>query len=190
MICLITPGMRGIIPLMSHQILKIEPVYQAHVFGVKRVHLRLPDGKERPYDLVDHADSITIVPLDDDGNLYFVNQYRVGVGGDLLELPAGVLEPGEDPLEGAAREVREETGFAARQIEKVGDFWLAAGYCNEHMTIYLATGLYPAPLQQDADEFLQLVKMPAAEAYARAGRGEFHDSKTLASLLLIRDRLG
>ncbi len=174
---------------MTHQILKIEEVYQARAFNVQRVHIRLPDGKERPYDLVDHPDSITIVPVDEDGSLYFVNQFRLGVGGDLLELPAGVLEPGEDPLEGAAREVREETGLAARSIEKLGDFWLAAGYCNERMTVYLASGLYPGPLEQDADEFLQLVKIPAAEAYAMARRGEIHDSKTLASLLLAQIRL-
>lgn len=174
---------------MKHQILFTESVYQAHAFGVRRVHLRLPDGKERPYDLVDHADSITIVPLDEEGNLYFVNQFRVGVGADLLELPAGVLEPGEDPLEGAAREVREEVGMAATHLQSLGDFYLAAGYCNEHMTVYLATGLYPAPLEQDADEFLKLVKMPAAEAFAMARRGEIHDSKTLAALLLAEDKL-
>ncbi len=175
---------------MNHKILSTETVYQAHAFGVQRVQVRLPDGKERPYDLVNHAPSVTIVPVDDEGNLYFISQFRLGVGGMLLELPAGVLEVGEDPLAGAAREVREETGMAAAQLEKLGEFYLAAGYCNEFMTIYLARGLYPAPLQQDADEFLNLVKLPIREAYRMAQRGEILDSKTLASLLLAAEKLG
>lgn len=86
--------------------------------------------------------------------------------------------------------VREETGMAAAQLEKLGEFYLAAGYCNEFMTVYLARGLYPAPLQQDADEFLNLVKLPVREAFSMARRGEILDSKTLASLLLAEEKLG
>lgn len=172
---------------MKYKILQRESVYQSRAFGVQRVLMRLPDGKERNYDLVDHADSVTIIPLDDEGNLYFVNQYRLGVDDLLLELPAGLLEPGEDPLQAAAREVREEVGMAARHLEKLGDAYLAAGYCNEHMTFYLATGLYPAALEPDADEYIQLEKIPVSEAYVMARRGEIHDSKTLAALLLAEE---
>lgn len=166
-----------------------ESVYQGRAFDVERVHLRLPDGNQRVYDLVRHADSVTIVPMDAHGNLLFVNQFRLGVGGILLELPAGVAASGEAPEVCAAREVREETGMAAERLELLGDFYLAPGYSSEHMYVYLASGLYADALEQDADEFLQLVSMPAAKAYEMAYSGQIRDSKTLAALMLAAPKL-
>ncbi len=158
--------------------------YRGRAFEVHRLKLRLPDGRSHEFDLVAHHDSISITPVDSDGNLLFVRQYRVGAEEELLELPAGVLEKGEDPLEGAMREVREETGLASKKIVLLGQAYLAPGYSDELMYFYLASDLYPSPLEQDADEFLSLVKIPAQEAYRMARAGEIHDSKTMAALLL------
>ncbi len=166
-----------------------ETVYQGRAFGVERVQLRLPDGKQRGYDLVRHNDSVTIIPLDGHGNLLFVNQFRLGVGGDLLELPAGVMGAGESPEVCAAREVREETGMAAARLELLGDFYLAPGYSSEHMYVFLASGLYEDALEQDADEFLQLVPIPVAKAYEMARSGQIRDSKSLAALMLAAEKL-
>lgn len=166
-----------------------QTVYQGRAFGVERIQMRLPDGEQRQYDLVRHNDSVSIVPLDEGGNLLFVNQYRLGVGDHLLELPAGVLDDGEAPEVCAAREVREETGMAAAQLELLGDFYLAPGYSSERMYVYLASGLYADALEQDPDEFLQLVAIPVATAYEMAGSGRLHDSKSLAALLLARPKL-
>lgn len=166
-----------------------ETVYQGRAFGVERVHLRLPDGKHQVYDLVRHNDSVTVIPLDGHGNLLFVNQYRLGVGGNLLELPAGVMGAGEAPEVCAAREIREETGMAAARLELLGDFYLAPGYSSEHMHVFLASGLYADALEQDADEFLQLVSIPAAKAYEMARSGQIRDSKSLAALLLAAPKL-
>jgi ADP-ribose pyrophosphatase len=174
---------------MEYQILGKQQVFQGHAFDVELVTFRLPDGKERTYDLVNHRGSITLVPVDGQGQLLFVSQYRLGAGAPLLELPAGVLDPGEDPLEGAGRELREETGMAARQIQKLGEIYLAPGYSNEHMVIYLATGLYPDPLPADADEFLSMQAIPVREAYRMAAAGEIMDGKTLAALLLAQPHL-
>jgi ADP-ribose pyrophosphatase len=166
-----------------------EKVYTGRAFDVERVHLRLPDGKSHSFDLVSHTDSITIVPVDSIGNILFVQQYRVGVGSLLLELPAGMMEVGEDPRECAEREIREETGMGAGQLELLGDFYLAPGYDTEHMFVFLATDLYPDPLSQDVDEFLQVEAFPYAQAVEMAYGGQIHDSKTLASLMLALPKL-
>lgn len=174
---------------MDFKVVDTEKMYQGRAFSVEKVTMRLPDGAVRPYDLVRHNDSVSIVPVDEQGNILFVRQYRIGTGETLLELPAGVMESGEDALTSAEREVREETGMGARQLVPLGDYYLAPGYCNERMVAFLATGLYPDRLEHDVDEFLELVALPIAAAYALAFQGGLRDSKTLAALLLARPHL-
>lgn len=171
---------------MPFSILNHEKQYQGHAFDVAKVHVRLPDGRERDYDLVEHGDSVTILPLGEEGNIYFVNQHRIGAGEELLELPAGVLNDSETPLECAKREIREEIGMAAKHFQKLGGFFLAPGYTDEYMTVFLATGLYDSPLDPDDDEFLDVKSLPVAEVYRQAVSGGFNDGKTLAALLLAQ----
>lgn len=166
-----------------HQIDR-KKLYSGPVFDVVKVFLQLPDQRERSYDLVEHNGSVTIVPVDDDGQIFFVRQYRVGAGQPVLELPAGVLEHNEDPLVSAKRELREEIGMGARELKKLGSFYLAPGYTSEHMTIFLARGLYPSPLDPDEDEFLEIIKLPIEAVYQQAFAGRIQDGKTLAGLLL------
>jgi len=174
---------------MNYSILNREIIYQGRAFEVQKVYLQLPDQKKRYYDLVAHHDSVTIVPVDRDGNIWLVSQYRLGVDDQLLELPAGVLEAGEDPKEGAMREIREEIGMAGHELKLIGDFYLAPGYSSEHMYVYLATELYPSTLDPDSDEFLKIHKISISEVMQMAEKGEIKDSKTLASLLLARSQL-
>ncbi len=174
---------------MGFEKLKAETVYNGRAFSVEKVEMRLPDERVRSYDLVRHNDSVTIVPVDDQGNLLFVSQYRVGLEQELLELPAGVMEAGETPAQSAEREVREETGMAARVMEPLGGYYLAPGYTSEQTHAFLARGLYPDPLAQDDDEFLQVRSIPIKEAYRLALDGAIKDFKSLAALLLARPRL-
>jgi len=174
---------------MSFNILDRENQYKGHAFDVTKVHISLPDGRERYYDLVEHGNSVTIIPVDTKGSIYFVSQHRIGSNNTLLELPAGVLNEGEMPLQCAKRELREEIGMAASEVKQLGGFYLAPGYTDEFMTIFLATDLYEAPLPPDEDEFLTVEVMPAAEAYRKAYAGELHDGKTLAALLLAQPYL-
>jgi ADP-ribose pyrophosphatase len=174
---------------MNFTLLGTETIYQGKVFAVERVFTRLPDGTERSYDRVRHSGAITVVPVDRQGGIHFVRQYRIGAGESLLELPAGMLEPGEDPLAGALRETREETGMAAGDIQLLGEFYLAPGYSSEYMHAYLATGLRADPLERDDDEFLQNEVIPYKVAYAMAGRGEIQDGKSLAALLLAKAKI-
>ncbi len=174
---------------MRFEVLKSEIIYQGRAVSIRRDHLKTPDGRTVKYDIIDHSGSVVLVPLDADGNLLFVKQYRHAAGLDLLELPAGTLDEGEAPDECARREIREETGMAADNLERIGQFFLAPGYSSEFMVVYLATGLRWDPLEADADEFLQVEKVPLAEALGIAERGNLPDAKSLAALFLARSSL-
>lgn len=174
---------------MKFEILNRETVYKGRAFVVQRLEVKLPDERLTSYDVVKHTGAVTLVPLDGEGNILFVRQFRIAVNSELLELPAGTLEEGEEPEICAAREIREETGMAARSLRKLGDYFLAPGYSSEHMHVYLATDLYHAPLKADADEFLQVQKIPIAKALEMAAANEIKDAKTLACLLLARPYL-
>ncbi len=163
-------------------------VYKGRSLDVHQVRLRMPDNRQQDYDLVVHRKAVVIVPHDN-GELLFVRQFRLGAGGILLELPAGLLENDETPEEGARREIREETGMAATQWQNIGELYLAPGYSTEYQYIFLASDLTPAPLEPDADEFLQLVRLTVEEAYDMAQRGLIQDGKTLAALFLARPHL-
>lgn len=175
---------------MDFKILNRESTYQSHAFNVQKVFLELPNQKQRYYDLVDHKDSVTVLPIDENGDVYFVTQYRLGAERQLLELPAGVMEDGELPEICAMREIKEEIGMAAENLKLLGDFYLVPGYCNEHMYTYLATGLFPSPLKPDADEFLQINKIPYQQVLEMMKSGNIQDVKTLATLALAFPILG
>lgn len=174
---------------MPFELIKSESLLKGRAFAIRRDWLKTPDGRETKYDIIEHGGSVILVPVDADGNLLFVRQYRHAAGQDLLELPAGTLEAGEDPAVCAAREIREETGFAAGKLEKIGEFYLAPGYSTEFMIVYLARDLAYDPLEADADEFLTLEKIPVQQALEMAERGEIPDAKSLAALLLARQYL-
>ena len=171
------------------QILNTSLIYSGRAFKVENVHVRLPDGRQRDYDLVNHLGAVTILPLDDEGQVWFVRQYRIGARQTLLELPAGVLEEDEDPAAGAAREIREEIGMAAGNLLKIGEFYMAPGYSSELMHVFLATDLTPDSLPQDDDEFLEIIRYPLSEVLQMVQRGEIMDGKTISSLLLAQPHL-
>lgn len=152
-------------------------------------HLRTPDGRTVKYDIVEHHGSVILIPVDESGKIYFVRQYRHAAGQELLELPAGTIEPGEAPEACAAREVREETGMEAANIQEIGSFYLAPGYSTEFMHVFLATGLSHNPLEADADEFLSVETFSFDEALKLAANGGLPDAKSLAALLMVKPYL-
>ncbi len=174
---------------MEHKIKKRDVEYSGKAFKVEKVTVTLPDGREGRYDLVAHIGSVTILPLDEEGYIHFVKQYRIGAEQVLLELPAGTLNPGEDPLTCAKREIREETGMGATEFIPLGDMFLAPGYASEHMFLYLAKGLFPSKAQGDEDEFIEVEKILVKKAFEMATANGINDSKTLATMLLARPHL-
>jgi ADP-ribose pyrophosphatase len=174
---------------MEFKRLHSKTIFQGRAFEVRQETVRLPTGREMVLDLVSHVGAVTILPLDADGHIWLVRQYRIGAGEYLLELPAGTLSPREEPEACAARELREEIGMAANSLRKIGEFYMAPGYSTEFMHVYLAEGLFSAPLERDADEFLEVISIPVQEVYAMAARNEIRDGKTLATLMLARPLL-
>ncbi len=160
--------------------------YNTPLFTVKSVNLTFPDGKARDYDLIDIQNAVTILPLDEEGNVYFVNQYRIGAKRELLELPAGKIENADDPLLTAQRELREEIGMSARSWISLGGFYMTPGYATEFMHAYLAQGLYPDPLNADEDEFINLTRVPLGKVLEMIDQQLIEDSKTLALFSLAR----
>jgi ADP-ribose pyrophosphatase len=164
----------------------MEKVYQGRAFDVRRDRVRLPNGEMTQMDIVEHVGAVTLIPIDERERILFVRQYRHAAGRHLLELPAGTLEVDELPIECARREVREETGMAAENLQKIGEFFLAPGYSTEYMYIYLATELRPDPLPGDQDEFLHRVPVEVEQAYKLILDGEINDAKSIAAMMLAR----
>jgi len=171
---------------MSVEVISREVMYKGHAFDVRRDEVRYPNQNIAHLDIIVHPGAVTILPVDDDGKIIFARQYRHAAGKDLLELPAGTLHADEPAENCALREIREETGFAAGKLIKLGEFYLAPGYSTEYMTIYLASDLKPSPLPQDADEFITLERISVEQAYTMALQGELQDGKSLAALLMAR----
>lgn len=151
--------------------------------------MRLPNGRVVQLDIVQHPGAVVLVPVDAQGNIWFVRQYRHAAGTEMLELPAGTMERGEDIESCAYRELREEIGMAAGEVLKIGEFFMAPGYSTEYVYIYLATSLQPAPLPGDDDEFIHVERMAAGEAFELAEKGQIPDAKTVAALSLARPHI-
>jgi 8-oxo-dGTP pyrophosphatase MutT (NUDIX family) len=173
----------------TFELLKTETLLQGRAFKIRRDTLKTPDGRETKFDIVEHGGSVVIVPVDADGNILFVRQYRHAAGMDMLELPAGTRDGDEPFADCAAREIREETGMEAGKLIHVGSFYLAPGYSTEYMGVFLATDLKHNPLEADDDEFLSVEKLPVKDAFAMAERGDMPDAKSLAALLMVRPYL-
>jgi ADP-ribose pyrophosphatase len=174
---------------MAFEIIHSEIKYKGRAFIVRKERIRLPDGQIADIDVVAHPGAVTILPLDADLNVLFVQQYRHPAKRQLLELPAGTLEIGENPDQCAAREIREEVGMSANKMVKLTECYMVPGYSSEYMHIYLATGLEPDPLPGDDDEFLKVVKIPYAKSLEMIEKGELPDVKSIAALLLARPYL-
>src|SRR4030042_5468217 len=157
-----------------------ETVYRGHAFNVRQDVVRFPNQHTTHLDIIEHIGAVPILPIDAEGRILFVRQYRHAAGKELLELPAGTLDVGELPENCALREIREETGFAAGNIIKLGEFFLAPGYSTEYMVVYLANELHHDPLPGDQDEFITLEAVPIEQAYEFALDGVLQDAKSLA----------
>lgn len=174
---------------MEFETLQSRPMFKGRAVNVWLEKVQYPDGRQVSIEIVRHPGSVTILPVDEAGQVWFVRQYRHPAGQMLLELPAGTLEPDEAPVVTAAREIREEIGMAADELLLLGSFFIAPGYSDEFMHTYLATGLNPDALDQDSGEFIQVEKFPIPEVFAMLERGEISDMKTVAVLALARERL-
>ena len=163
--------------------------FDGRIFSVRVDTVELPSGRRTIREVAEHSDAVCMIPIDDDGNVLLVRQYRKPTESSLLEAPAGGVEAGEVSEETVLRELQEEVGYTAASLRHLASFWVAPGWATERMHAYLATGLTPSKLAADDDENIQVVRIPFADALAMIGTGEIHDGKTIASLLLAQPLL-
>lgn len=175
---------------MKFETLDRKEIYQGKVFKIVQDRVKYSDGRIARFDYLMHGGAVTILPIDEDGNIYFIRQYRHPTGEILIELPAGTLEEGEDPAFCANRELREEIGMAADTIKLIGEFYLAPGYSSEYMYVFLATGLRPDKLPGDVDEVIEVEKCTIKEFENMMERGEIRDGKTFAVMALAQKEIG
>jgi len=171
------------------QILESTEIFRGRVFEVTVDTVREGD-KTYKRDVVHHPGSAVIVPVFDDDTVALVRQYRHPAVRYLLEAPAGTLKRGERPEEGAARELEEELGVVAGKLEKLTEFFVSPGFCEEKMWVYLATELIETKQQLEDDEILDVVRIPFAQDLEMITDGEIEDAKTIIGLMLAAPRVG
>jgi ADP-ribose pyrophosphatase len=161
--------------------------YSFKYLAMVEEQLLLPTGLTTSHMTVQHPGAIVILPITDDGKILFIRQYRHSIGEFLLELPAGALNHGENPLDSAMRELQEETGYAARDITSLGIAFPVPGFCSEVQHFFVVRGLYESRLPADDDEQIELAPLTVADAEAHIKEGTLPDSKSVA--LFMRARL-
>lgn len=170
---------------LTEKTLKKQVIYTGRIITVRNDTALLPNGQKAAREVVEHPGGVTVAALTPERELLFVRQFRYPYGEELLELPAGKLECGEDPLESGKRELREETGATASTFCAIGKFYPTPGYCGEIIHMYYASGLTFGEQELDADEFLTVQRIPLEEAVRMVLDNRLRDGKTQVAVLKV-----
>lgn len=168
--------------------LKRELKHKGAVVDFYNDTMQLPDGKIESYDFIYHKGAAAIVPVDQDGNILMVRQYRNAIERETLEIPAGAKNPDEDGREAAMREMEEETGYRAGKTEHLFDLYTTFAFCNEKISIFYTEELIPAKQHLDDDEFLSVERVPLETLIDMIFDGRIQDAKTIAGLLAYQEK--
>ena len=169
---------------MEEQTIDQRRIFDGKIVGLRIDTVRLPDGRTATREVVEHAPAVAMVAVDDEGRVLLVRQWRSPVGAALLEVPAGVADPGEEPEAAVQRELQEEIGYRAGRITRLAGFWVAPGYCTEYIHVYLAEDLAESRLDADEDENIEVVPLTLDDALTKIRSGEIQDAKSQVGLLL------
>lgn len=161
-------------------------VYEGVIVRVRRDRAELVNGSIVGREVVEHPGGVSVIPVEDDGTVWCVRQFRYPFGREMLEIPAGKLERGEDPYECAVRELSEETGLSADEMIYLGPCCTSPGFSTEVLHIYLARGLHSGKMHLDPDEFLNVEKYKLSELEDMVMKGEIDDAKTIIAVLKAR----
>ena len=168
---------------MIEKTLSSQLVFDGRAVKLRVDAVQMADGRQTTREIVEHSDCIAVVAIDADNNALLVKQFRKPVEKELLEIPAGGINPGEDPEAAVQRELREETGYLPQKLERLGGFYSAPGYCSEYLYLYLATDLIPSQLFAEDTEEISLVRVPMVQILSLIASGSICDAKSIAGLL-------
>lgn len=158
-------------------------VFAGRLFDLQVDEIEFPNGVVAQRETIRHPGAVAMLPVDVDGRILMVTQYRHAAGRRLLELPAGTLEPGEEPAEAVSRELQEEVGYKPGHMESLGGFYVAPGYCDEYIHLFLCTDLEESVLAGDEDEDIEVETLDPAEALAAIADGRISDAKSIIGIL-------
>jgi ADP-ribose pyrophosphatase len=169
--------------MADSSLIERRPIYGGRVVDLSIETVRLPDGRTCELEMIRHPGAAAVVPVDGEGRVLLVRQYRHAAGGWLLEVPAGKLDGAEPPEACAARELEEETGFQPGRLLPMGWIWTTPGFTDERIWLFLALDLTETRQNLQRDELLTVERLPLSEAVRQAGSGEIRDSKSICALL-------
>ena len=169
----------------GYAVVSSRPIFEGRVFSVRADRVRYPDGTLHPLEIVEHGASLAILAMPSPREVVLVRQYRHAAGRELWEIPAGAAEPGESAVAGAARELREETGYIAGRIEPFGSVWMTPGFCSEQMHFFRAEDLSAGAPSLDEDERIEVATFTLDAAW-RLGAAGTADAKTVLALLWLQ----
>ena len=175
--------------MAKEETLSSQIIYDGRAVKLRVDTVEMPGGRETTREIVEHADCVAIIAIDADNNVLLINQFRKAVERELLEIPAGGIEPGEDPVECVRRELREEAGYLPEKVERIGGFYSTPGYCTEYLYLYLATDLTPSQLFAEDTLSIKLVRVPIGQIPGLIASGSICDAKSIAGLLIYSSLL-
>jgi ADP-ribose pyrophosphatase len=161
-------------------------VYEGKILKLKVDQVMLPNSQKASREVVEHAQGVAVAALDEDRNVFLVSQYRYPAAKEILEIPAGLLEEGEEPLAGAQRELREETGIEARDWLYLFSIYSSPGFTDELIHLFMARNIHFSAQELDEDEFIKIIKIPLDHAVEAIKKGEICDAKSVACLLGVK----
>ncbi len=176
--------------MSEHKRLQRNLIYKGHIVNVYEDTMQLPDGRTAKWDFIEHKGAAAIIPVDKDGKIIMVRQYRNAPEQYTLEIPAGGLNPGEDMKTCAARELEEETGYRSEKVEHLIDIYTTVGFCNEKIGIYFAYDLIPSEQNLDEDEYVAIEKYSLDELVSLIYDGTIMDGKTISGILAYKNKMG
>ena len=171
--------------MTSESTISSQYIYQGRILNLRLDTVQLSNGITSQREIIEHGQAVVIAPIDGDGNVIMVRQYRKAVEKVLLELPAGGVNEGEDPQVAAARELEEETGYTVRTLQRLGGFYLAPGYSSEYIHLFLATDLTKGQPRPEEDEQVETVAVPLSSVPALLAAEEIQDARSIAGLLQV-----
>jgi len=170
-------------------VLESRRLYDGRIMALRVDAVLMPNGREATREIVEHAPVVAVVPVDENGDVVMVRQFRLATGDVMLEIPAGLVDEGEEIEAAAQRELQEEIGYRAGHLERLSGVFVSPGFCTEFIHVFLALGLEESDLDGDEDEDIVVERVPLAEAVRLVEEGAIRDAKSIVGILMARERL-